>query len=484
MATFVGLVMLTLFSVNGLAFTAMKGPPIAEKSDGKHIAKVGDNVKLSCPIQGYPTPMVTWARNGEVINYAWSRFRTNKKHMKIKGVVKEDTGVYFCKAINGFGNVEIKVELIVINPEDLNGISADQISRLSPPVFSARTKEAEKSKIQTVGSDLKLSCSASGFPEPTVHWYKDDQLYQNRGDLSIRSLQQRDSGAYSCVAQNIIGTISTTFDVSVRMSQSSPNVLFGPANISVEQGDSATLDCRVTTNYKPNIKWLKKLDVGHDTSDREVINVGSDHYRMIDNDNEIVPTGDGEFLSELVLTSASPQDEGMYICFVTSLKGGFNFKPSYLSVVKKSDTNSNEDFPLLILVICISIVTTLLIIGTVACLVQKKQKISPPSPESVQVQITPEKPIFKKQLTGTYEKPNFHLTSTRLEDLLTQSTPLNSPETSHDQPQFFLSNNYSEFSDPYGHPVYEVPTLQRTQYSYYEGARQNNSFNSSYSSRR
>ena len=150
----------------------------------------------------------------------------------------------------------------------------------------------------------------------------------------------------------------------------------------------------------------------------------------------------------------------------------------------ESDTNSNEDFPLLILVICISIVTTLLIIGTVACLVQKKQKISPPSPESVQVQITPEKPIFKKQLTGTYEKPNFHLTSTRLEDLLTQSTPLNSPETSHDQPQFFLSNNYSEFSDPYGHPVYEVPTLQRTQYSYYEGARQNNSFNSSYSSRR
>jgi len=485
MATFLGLVMLTLLSVNGLALTAMKGPPRAEKSDVKHIAKVGDNVKLLCPIQGYPTPMVTWARNGEVINYAWDRFRTNKRHMKIKGVLKEDTGVYFCKAINGFGNVEIKVELIVINPEDLNGISADQISKLSPPVFSTKTKEAEKSQIQTVGSDLKLTCKASGFPAPTVHWYRDDQLYQNRGgDLTLRSLQKRDSGAYSCVAQNIIGTVSTTFDVSVRMSPSSPNVLFGPANISVEQGDSAKLDCRVTTNYKPNIKWLKKLDVGHDASDREVINVGSDYYRMIDNDNDIVPIGDGEFLSELVLTSTSPEDEGMYICFVTSLKGGFNFKPSYLSVVKKSDTSTNEDFPLLILVICISIITTLLIIGTVACLVQKKQKISPPSPESVQVQITPEKPIFKKQLTGTYEKPNFHLTSTRLEDLLTQSTPLNSPETSHEQPQFFLSNNYTEFSDPYGHPVYEVPTLQRTQYSYYEGSRQNNSFNSSYSSRR
>ena len=313
----------------------MKGPPRAEKNLVKHIAKVGDDVKLPCPIQGYPTPMVTWTRNGEVINYGWTRFRTNKRHMKIKGVVKEDTGVYFCKAINGFGNVEIKVELIVINPEDLKGIGADQISRLSPPVFSLRTKEAEKSQIQSVGSDLKLSCSASGFPEPTVYWYKDDHLYQRRGgDLTLRSLQQRDSGTYSCVAQNVVGTVSTTFDVSVTTSATSPNVLFGPANVSVEQGDSATLDCRVTTSYKPNIKWLKKLEAGHHTPDREVINVGSDYYRMIDNDNDIVPTGNGEFLSELILTSASPQDEGMYICFVTSLKGGFNFKPSYLSVIK------------------------------------------------------------------------------------------------------------------------------------------------------
>ena len=335
MASFPVLVILTLLSERACSLTAMKGPPRAEKSDVKHVAKVGDNVKLLCPIQGYPTPMVTWSKGNDVINYAWSRFRTNKRHMKIKGVVKEDTGVYFCKAINGFGNVEIKVELIVINPEDLTGISAEEISNLSPPVFARQTKEAEKSIIQSVGSDLKLRCSTSGFPEPTLQWYKDDQLYQNGGgDLTLRSLQRRDSGAYSCVAQNIIGTVSTTFDVSVRMSPASPNVLFGPANISVEQGDSATLDCRVTTDYKPNIKWLKKLDGGHDTSDREVINVGSDYYRMIDNDNDIVPSGDGEYLSELVLTSTSPQDEGMYICFVTSLKGGFNFKPSYLSVVK------------------------------------------------------------------------------------------------------------------------------------------------------
>ena len=151
----------------------------------------------------------------------------------------------------------------------------------------------------------------------------------------------------------------------------------------------------------------------------------------------------------------------------------------------ESDTNTNEDFPLLILVICISVITTLLLIATVACLVQKKQKISPPSAESVQVEITPEKPIFKKQLPGGYEKPNFQLTSTRLEDLLSQSTPLNSPETSQDQPQFFIPNKYAEFHDPYAsHPVYEVPTLQRTQYTYYEGARSNNSFNSPYSPRR
>ena len=154
---------------------------------------------------------------------------------------------------------------------------------------------------------------------------------------------------------------------------------------------------------------------------------------------------------------------------------------------------------LLILIISISIVTTLLLLAAVACLVQRKQK-SPGqlSQDTVTVEstVTPDKPIFKRQGSGSYDKPSYTMASSRLEDLLTQSTPLNSPDTSQLQPHYFITQNYqdhfNDFNDHYagGHNIYEVPSHQRPPlphyptYGYYESARLNNSFNSSYSSRR
>ena len=121
------------------------------------------------------------------------------------------------------------------------------------------------------------------------------------------------------------------------------------------------------------------------------------------------------------------------------------------------------------------------------------------------MEVSPEKPIFKRERSGGYETPSLGLTSRGLEDLLTQSTPLNSPDTSQEQ-QYFVTHpayldfndHFNTFSEPYSqHNIYEVPSLQRHPhqhqhqhhqhfpgYGYYESARLNNSFNSSYSSRR
>ena len=331
------------------SYDTMKGPPRAEKTEVKHIVKEGDDVKIVCPVQAHPAPLVTWHKGEEAVDYTWTRFRLNKRQLRIRGVVRDDTGRYTCKAINGFGKVEISVELVVINPEELTGVSAEEINKLSSPVFSRRTQEEDKSLVRSVGSDLTLRCSATGFPQPSVSWYKDDTLLRGTsGDkIHIRSLSSRDSGAYSCVAQNIIGASSQTFTLNVRTSGAEERLIrpapspgmIGQANISVEQGDTATLDCRVDTDYAPNIKWLRKVEKEGIRDSRsmgtgDLINVGNDFYRLIESSSAVTRTGQGEYLSELVLRQAAPEDEGMYICFVTSLNGGFNFKPSYLTVVE------------------------------------------------------------------------------------------------------------------------------------------------------
>ena len=41
------------------AVCCVRGPPRAEQSEVKHVAKVGESVKLRCPIHGYPAPIVS-----------------------------------------------------------------------------------------------------------------------------------------------------------------------------------------------------------------------------------------------------------------------------------------------------------------------------------------------------------------------------------------------------------------------------------------
>ena len=53
-------------------------------------------------------------QGGESIDFTWSRYKVNKKVLKIKSAELEDTGVFNCKGINGFGSDTVRIELIVV----------------------------------------------------------------------------------------------------------------------------------------------------------------------------------------------------------------------------------------------------------------------------------------------------------------------------------------------------------------------------------
>ena len=76
--------------------------------------RLGEDVKIQCPISGNPTPIIEWKKGGETIDYTFIRIRTKGRQLRIKKSQETDTGVYICKGVNGFGNVEVRVDLIVI----------------------------------------------------------------------------------------------------------------------------------------------------------------------------------------------------------------------------------------------------------------------------------------------------------------------------------------------------------------------------------
>lgn len=58
--------------------------------------------------------MVEWSKNGEIIDFMWDRHKTGRKSLKIKHVTEDDTGIFTCKGINGFGSEEVRIELIIV----------------------------------------------------------------------------------------------------------------------------------------------------------------------------------------------------------------------------------------------------------------------------------------------------------------------------------------------------------------------------------
>lgn len=91
------------------------GPPrVFEKVAHRQSARIGSAIKLPCPVEGDPPPLLMWTKDGRNIHSGWIRFRILRMGLKIKEVEADDTGTYICKATNGFGSVNINYTLIVI----------------------------------------------------------------------------------------------------------------------------------------------------------------------------------------------------------------------------------------------------------------------------------------------------------------------------------------------------------------------------------
>ena len=79
-----------------------------------------------------------------------------------------------------------------------------------------------------MGNSVRMDCSATGYPKPTVKWYKDKASFQERKGgskpyigmfqtlLIIRDAVPADSGLYTCNVSNSYGWISNSYRVHVR----------------------------------------------------------------------------------------------------------------------------------------------------------------------------------------------------------------------------------------------------------------------------
>ena len=82
------------------------------------VVRLGDDVRLSCPVAATPPPMLEWKKDGTQILDAWDRFSLHENMLRVSRVTADDAGVYVCIAVNGFGTMRVATELFVIGEFD------------------------------------------------------------------------------------------------------------------------------------------------------------------------------------------------------------------------------------------------------------------------------------------------------------------------------------------------------------------------------
>ncbi|XP_060700587.1 fibroblast growth factor receptor-like 1 isoform X2 [Hemiscyllium ocellatum] len=349
-------VLFLLWGAAALSAGARGPPQISSRVINRQTVRLGRTIKLPCPVEGDPPPLTMWTKDGRTIHSGWTRFRVLRQGLKIKEVEAEDAGTYICKATNGFGSINLNYTLIVINdsstgrngqklPQGSNGEYTNEDptgKQWVRPRFTQPTKMRRRVIARPVGSSVRLKCTASGYPQPDITWLKDNKplVLQDMGDtkkkkwtLTLKSLRPGDSGKYTCRVFSRAGEINATYKVEVIQTTRSKPILTGthPVNTTVDYGGTTSFQCKVRSDVKPVIQWLKRVEYGSENKYNSTIDVGGQKFVVLPT-GEVWSRPDGSYLNKLMISRAKEEDAGMYICLGANTMG-YSFRSAFLTVL-------------------------------------------------------------------------------------------------------------------------------------------------------
>ncbi|XP_067287545.1 neurofascin homolog (chicken) a isoform X14 [Pseudorasbora parva] len=144
-----------------------------------------------------------------------------------------------------------------LNSTDLYG--ARNVPETQPTFLSP--KGLSSSKMVLRGEQLLLECIAAGVPTPSINWFKRGgdlpakkvKFGNFNKTLRILNVSEEDSGGYTCMASNKIGSIRHSVEVQVK---AAPYWLDKPTNLVLAPDENGRLVCRANGNPKPTIQWL------------------------------------------------------------------------------------------------------------------------------------------------------------------------------------------------------------------------------------
>ncbi|XP_035222882.1 fibroblast growth factor receptor-like 1 [Stegodyphus dumicola] len=367
-----------LLVANCLSYVSTQSPPQLNTNHAvqQHIVRPGMSTTLECPVRNSRDLIFEWYKDKESINtYPGQKMRilTNGA-LRIKETIFDDTGVYKCRAVNGFGSVEFNTTLLVIGSDedyeryediyDSDDMDSDdsKISLTSKPRLLYVTNE-ESPVYKTPGSSFRFQCVATGYPKPVMTWYKDGiqvsrAFRVGRWALTFRNALSTDSGNYTCVATNLLGKASHSFVLVVDETKNHGIPLLIGSNTTVEEGEKAVMECGVKSSSFPHIEWLKQVDPNRQSADdaKSPIQMAGEYFNVLTTPYSIdYFVRDGIYYHKLIIENVQMEDAGKYVCLGAN-SYGYEYKFAYLEVLPRSgDFQASLPFPIVVTAIVVAV---------------------------------------------------------------------------------------------------------------------------------
>ncbi|XP_044138378.1 basement membrane-specific heparan sulfate proteoglycan core protein isoform X4 [Bufo gargarizans] len=237
---------------------------------------VGDTAEFICTVLGDPRARIQWIKEGGELP---SNHKVDGTVLRISNLERGNEGVYTCRAVSRFGQVQDSVKLVV---------------QVLPKVrINIRTS------VQTVlaGNSVEFECLAIGDPRAKVTWSKvgsrlPNDVIINGGTLRLEQVKQSDAGQYRCTVTNDVGEVQSHVILHV---QSVPQIAAQPDMKEITTGSTAVFPCLASGFPVPDITWTK-LE-GDLPSDARIEN------------------------NVLTIQSVKPEDAGTYVCTAANRQG-------------------------------------------------------------------------------------------------------------------------------------------------------------------
>ncbi|XP_045506912.1 Down syndrome cell adhesion molecule-like protein Dscam2 [Colias croceus] len=276
----------------------------------------GQIVNIYCNVRSGDLPIhFEWLKDGKRIPSSLKVVERSSElfsALVIKRVSLEHCGTYTCVATNHVATVNKTTELYI---------------KVAP-----KWLEEPSNSSLLLGRRGTVSCSASGYPKPQVHWMKKDAILGTwqpvlelagggilslaNGTLVIDEVSLSDEGLYSCNIENGVGTpLSKTIWISVNK----PVHFAAPSsNITSRLGQSASIECNALGDHPVTIQWIRH---GH------TMDLHSLRWKLSE-----IKTNSG-LSSTINIQYAEASDGGLYQCRASNPFGAGTYNV-YLTILE------------------------------------------------------------------------------------------------------------------------------------------------------